>query len=520
MHSKENDTKSRQSSRRRFLQGGAALAGLVAAVGVRRAAGQSSPPTSDPTHQKMLGNFPPDFDYPDPNTRPDYVPEDKIPKNAVWRDPWTGQPMRDEAGELVVDWTGTPQWETYRKNIRAAGGPRYGTMEKDTRLVGVRSRFVTTHRKGSDGADPTPPRYAYSGKPTAPSTDKVHFMSIGSPLEDQLGIITPAGLHFTDEHGEVPEIDPRQHRLTIYGMVDHPLTVTMEELMNLPSVSRTHFLDCNSNGTTGYRLRVMPWASAGRCFMEGSCSEWTGVLLSTLLDMAGVQKGARWFYASAEDEYNQTWSIPIWKAMDDAMICYGQNGEPIRIEQGFPIRLLLPGFEGTMNIKRLRRIKVTSEATLFHRLYTEMFSDSKITWFRFEHPPKSCILRPSGGQQLPRHGFYEIRGVAWSGGGKITKVEVTVDGGKTWKDAEIQGPAFSKAHTRFVLPWNWNGEEVTIASRCTDERGSTQPTTAEFAKVVGASLEEVKGRGYPRFNVPQPWNIDREGKVTNALYSI
>src|ERR1035437_3581094 len=137
MHSKENDTKSRQSSRRRFLQGGAALAGLVAAVGVRRAAGQSSPPTSDPTHQKMLGNFPPDFDYPDPNTRPDYVPEASVPKNAVWRDPWTGQSMRDEVGERVVDWTGPPQWESYRKNVRAAGGPRYGTMEKATRLVGV-----------------------------------------------------------------------------------------------------------------------------------------------------------------------------------------------------------------------------------------------------------------------------------------------------------------------------------------------------------------------------------------------
>jgi sulfane dehydrogenase subunit SoxC len=514
------DTKSKQSSRRRFLQGGAALAGLVAAAGVRRAAGQSSSQSSSPTpgqnSDKLLGTFPSDFDWNDPRLRTDYVPDESVPKEAIWKDPWTSEPMRSADGDLVVDWTGTPQWEAYRKNIRAAGGPRYGNVAKDNRLVGARSRFVTTHRLGFDGGS----GFGASGIPIAPSTSTVYFMSLGSPLEDQLGIITPAGLHFWDEHGEIPEIDPREHRLTIYGMVDRPLTLTMEDLMDLPSVSRPHFLDCNSNGTTGYRNRVMPWATPGLIFHEGSCSEWTGVLLSTLLDMAGVQKGARWFYASAEDEYNQTWSIPIWKAMDDAMVAYGQNGEPVRPEQGFPIRLLVPGFQGTMNIKRLRRIKVTDEATLFHRLYTEMFPDDKYTWFRMEHPPKSCILRPSGQQQLRRHGFYEIRGIAWSGGGKITKVEVTVDGGKTWKDAEIQGPAYSKAYTRFVYPWSWNGEEVTIASRCTDERGSTQPTTAEFAKVVGASLEEVKGRGYPRFNVPQPWKIGREGKVTNAIFSI
>jgi sulfane dehydrogenase subunit SoxC len=508
MDSKEKNTESKQSSRRRFLQGGAALAGLIAAAGVRTAGGQSGQ-----SLQNIIDKLPPAAD---PKTRGDYVPEEMVPKEHVWRDPWTGEMMRNDAGDLMVDWTGTPQWETYRKNLRAVGGPRYGNLEKDYRLLGIRSRFVTTARRGGAHPDASG-SYA---KPIAPDTDKEPFLSIGSPLEDQLGVITPSGLHFMDEHGDVPEIDPREHRLTIFGMVDRPLTLTMEDLMDLPSVSRVHFLDCNSNGTPGYRLRLMPWATAGRIYMEGSCSEWTGVLLSTLLDLAGVQKGARWFYSAAGDEYNQTWSIPIWKAMDDAMVAYGQNGEPVRPEQGFPIRLLVPGFQGTMNIKRLRRIKVTNEATLFHRLYTEMFPDDKYTWFRMEHPPKSCILRPSGQQQLRRHGFYEIRGIAWSGGGKITKVEVTVDGGKTWKDAEIQGPAYSKAYTRFVYPWSWNGEEVTIASRCTDERGSTQPTTAEFAKVVGASLEEVKGRGYPRFNVPQPWKIDREGKVTNAIFYI
>ena len=447
--------------------------------------------------------------------RPEYVPEEAVPKEAVLRDPWTGEMMRDEAGDLIVDWTGTPQWEAYRKNVRAAGGPRYGP-EKDTRLYGVRSRFVTTHRLGSDGGS----GLGFSGIPTAPNTTKVHFPTQGTPLQAQLGIITPSSLHFLDEHGEVPEIDPREHRLTIFGMVDRPLTLTMEDLMDLPSVSRVHTVECNSNGTTTYRNRLEPWATAGHVFMELSCSEWTGVLLSTLFEMAGVKKGARWFHASAVDEYNQSWSIPMWKALDDAMVAYGQNGEPVRTEQGFPIRLLLPGFQGTMNIKRLRRIKITDEVTLFHRMYTEQFPDNKITWFRMEMPPKSCILRPSGGQQLTRRGFYEIRGVAWSGGGKIRRVEVTVDGGKTWKDAEIQGPVHSKAHTRFVFPWRWNGEEVIIASRCTDERGSTQPTSAEFAKHQGVDLDTLMTRGSNRINITQPWKIDREGRITNAVYSI
>ena len=178
--------------------------------------------------------------------------------------------------------------------------------------------------------------------------------------------------------------------------------------------------------------------------------------------------------------------------MDDAMVAYGQNGEPLRPEQGFPVRLLLPGFQGTMNIKRLRQNQDHQRADpLPQAVPEEVHPDNKITWFRLEMPPQSCILRPSGGQQLTRRGFHEIRGIAWSGGGKITKVEVTVDGGKTWKDAVIQGPVHSKAHTRFVFPWSWNGEEVIIASRATDERGTTQPTTPEMAKFWGIDLETV-----------------------------
>lgn len=480
-------------TRRLFLKRGAALAGM-AAVGAVAASGQEG------------GQ--------DPKLRTDYVPEEQVPKDHVLRDPWSGEMMRDEEGNLIVNWTGTPQWEAYRKNAKAMGS-KYGTLEVDSRLYGVRSRFVTSVRRGFDGGS----AFGYTGTPTAPSAAKSYFYSLMSPMDAQLGVITPSGLHFSDEHGEVPEIDPREHHLTIFGMVDRPLTLSMEDLMSLPSVSRIHTLECNTDGVTG-GLRNVPWATAGHAFAENSCTEWTGVLMSTILDMVGVKKKAKWFYASAGDEYNQTWAIPLWKAMDDAMLAYGQNGEPLRPEQGFPLRLLNPGFQGTTNIKRLRRIKITDDLTLFHRMYQEVHPNNKITWFRLEMPPQSCILRPSGGQKLNQRGFHEIRGVAWSGGGKIVRVEVTVNGGKTWKDAVIQGPVNSKAHTRFVYPWTWNGEETIIAARCTDERGSTQPTTAEAARIRGIDVETLKTKTIQRNNIAQPWKIERDGRVTNALFAI
>ena len=484
-----------KNSRRRFLKQGAALAGLAAVGGAALARAQT-------------GNE-------DPKLRTDYVPEDQVPKDHILRDPWTGEEMRDEEGNLIVNWTGTPQWEAYQKNARAMGS-QYGKFDIDSRLYGVRSRFVTTHRRGFDGGS----GYGNSGTPTQPTTTKTYFFLLMSPVDAQLGIITPSSLHFADEHGEVPIIDPRQHRLTISGMVERPLTLTMEDLMDLPSVSRPHTVECNSDGETG-RMRNKSWATAGHCFPELSCSEWTGVLMSTLLDLVGVKKGAKWFYASAGDEYNQTWAIPLWKGMDDSIIAYGQNGEPLRIEQGFPVRLVNPGFQGTTNIKRIRRIRIADELTLFHRIYADDHQkEGTMTWFRLEMPPQSCILRPSGGQQLTRKGFHEIRGIAWSGGGKIVKVEVTVDGGKTWKNAIVQGPVHSKSHTRFIFPWTWNGEETIIASRCTDDRGSTQPTSAEAAKVRGLDMETFKTEVVQRNNIAQPWKIDSDGRITNALFTI
>lgn len=502
-----------KQSRRRFIKQGSALAGLAAVGGLRGAAAQSDAPANAQANPQAPGSqnaaqLGGHFNFPAKVKTP--------PKEAILRDPWDGTPILDAEGNTQADWTGTPEWEDYQQSLRDRGGDEYGTREKDYRMFGYRSRYVTTVRAGTNGA----------GCP-APTTIKTPFLSMGSPLQDQTGIITPTSLHFMDEHGfEPPEVDPRKHRLMIHGMVERPIIFTMDDLRRLPSVSRVHFVECSSNGTPSNTLRLLSNARPGDVNGEYSCSEWTGVLLSTLLDMVGVKKGATWIWAEPHDGLMHSKSVPLWKAMDDCIICYGQNGEPLRPEQGFPIRLLTPGFEGTTNIKRLRRIKVADEPGMFWREtgagYTHLRPDGKARWFQAELAPKSIILRPSGGQKLEAKGYYELRGLAWSGGGKVTRVEITTDGGRSWKDAQIQEPVFSKAATRFVFPWTWNGEEVLLASRCTDERGTTQPTTPQLAKVWNVEpdyFKNPKGAVW-RFNVIQPWKVDSDGKVTNAIFAI
>ena len=481
---------SKQSDRRRFLRAGATL-GLAAVGGIRSALGQ---------------------DIGAGTKRPGFVQDKDIPPENILIDPLTGQPLRDAEGNLRVDWTGSPQWKDYNQKIRSLGGPAYGTREKDWRIYGYRSRYVNVFRNGHQ---------------VGPTTVKTPNISLLSPLDAQTGIITPASLHFVDQHGiDPPDIDPRTWRFRMYGMVDRPFTLTLDEIMTrMPSVSRVHSVECNSDGSASFAERLAPWATAGHIYGEYSCSEWTGVLVSALLERAGVQRGAKWLWVGSADPVSDTVSIPLAKGMDDAMICYGQNGEAVRPENGFPLRFLAPGFEGMRNVKRVTRIKVTSEPGLFLREtsggYTDVRRDQKVRWFRYEHGVKSLILQPSGGQQLHGRGYFEMRGLSWSGGGKIRRVEITTDGGQTWKDAQIQDPVFSKAATRWVFPWNWNGEEVVIASRATDERGGTQPTTSVWAKAWGVTVEEMRRPApFPRmwrFNAIQPWKIDREGKVTNAI---
>jgi sulfane dehydrogenase subunit SoxC len=413
--------------------------------------------------------------------------------------------------------------------IRSASGQILGTETSEGRskdsypfAYGERSHFVDSVRIGTNG------RFGKDQRPGVPRD-----YGFRTPLQNSVGIITPASLHFMIAHGyDPPDIDPREHRLMIHGRVDRPLIFTLEELERLPSVSRIHFVECAGNsapsgaGFAPGMARIAPAATAQQTHGLTSCSEWTGVPLSRLLQEAGVQKGASWIVAEGAEQGMHSKSIPLEKAMDDCLVAYGQNGEPVRPEQGYPLRLLVPGWEGINNVKWLRRIKVVDQPYMGMReatKYPSLRVDGKARWFQFELGPKSVITRPSGGQKLSGRGFYEITGLAWSGGGAIRRVEVSTDGGRTWKDAELQGPVHRKAHARFRLGWTWNGEETVLQSRCTDERDERQPTVAELGKILRINLSEDFFTDRPdtigHFNAIQSWRVNRDGSVQNAIFS-
>ena len=394
----------------------------------------------------------------------------------------------------------------------AARTPASETPE-ELHSYGERSHFENTLRKGKVGlwpADTGPRDYGFR-----------------TPLQNQMGIITPAGLHFIISHGhEPPDLDPSQHKLLIHGMVDRPLVFTLDELKRLPSVSRFHFVECNANsGPTGPAgaMRREPTATPQQTHGLTSCSLWTGVPLSLLLDQAGVQKSATWMIAEGSELGNHTKSIPIEKATDDCLVAYAQNGEAVRPEQGYPLRLIVPGWEGINNVKWLRRIKLVDQpymGMMESTKYPSLRLDGNARWFQFEMGPKSVITRPSGGLRMAGAGFYEISGLAWSGGGAIRRVEISADGGKSWKDAQLQDPIARKAHTRFVFPWEWNGEEVVLQSRSTDERNELQPTREEIANIWHIDMDYYKTSTnlVGHFNAIQPWKINRDGSVLNALF--
>ena len=211
--------------------------------------------------------------------------------------------------------------------------------------------------------------------------------------------------------------------------------------------------------------------------------------------------------------------------MDDALIVYGQNGEALRPEQGYPLRILLPGFEAINSIKYLRRIKVVDTPYLQERetsgyqtvMNAGKYADGKARWFQFEMGPKSVIIRPSGTMQIANAGYYEITGLAWSGAGAVKRVEISTDNGKTWKDAELQGPVLPKAHTRFTMPWKWEGQETILLSRTTDDRGQVQPSLEELGKLWGVDGAYFNKGVVGHTNAIQPWRIAADGKVTNAI---
>jgi sulfane dehydrogenase subunit SoxC len=333
-----------------------------------------------------------------------------------------------------------------------------------------------------------------------------------TPLQDSVGIITPSSLHYVATHrgSFVPDIDPSEHRFMLHGMVDRPLVFTMDELKRLPAVSRIHFIECLGNRAQARHKTVQETHGLT------SCAEWTGVALSLLLKEAGVQKGASWIVAEGAEEVKGSSSIPLGKAMDDCMVAYGMNGEAIRPQQGFPLRLIVPGFEGIHQIKYLRRIKVVDRYYMTYDDYGHIQPDARAAALTNQIGPKSVITFPSGGQQLMGPGFYHITGLAWSGGGAVRKVEISTDGGQTWRAAELQSPVYRIAHTRFGLNWKWDGKECVIMSRCIDELGTVQPTRAEAAKFWNKPLDasfRVPGND----NTVLPWRITADGSVHNGL---
>ncbi|MFT8231882.1 MULTISPECIES: sulfite dehydrogenase [Pseudomonas] len=329
-----------------------------------------------------------------------------------------------------------------------------------------------------------------------------------SPLQELDGIITPNGLFYERHHAGVPQIDPAEHRLVIHGFTENALIFTVDEIRQFPAVSRVHFMECSGNPSF-----LPPWGkTAAEVSGLVSCAEWTGVTLKTLLDEAGLKPQAKWIIAEGADGAAMTRSIPIEKCLDDVMVVYSQNGERLRPEQGYPLRLFVPGYEGNTHIKWLRRLHVT-DAPAYSReetaKYTDLMADGKARKFSFVMECKSLVTYPSGTQKLTRKGLHEMRGIAWSGHGKITRVDVSVDGGNTWTQAKLQEPILTKALTAFRAPFEWNGQELMIMSRAIDETGYVQPMLEQL-------IDERGKVSFYHNNSVQPWRISSNGEVTNG----
>jgi sulfane dehydrogenase subunit SoxC len=332
-----------------------------------------------------------------------------------------------------------------------------------------------------------------------------------TPLADLHGSITPNGLVYERHHAGVPDIDPSLHRLAIHGLVRNPKLFTMDDILRLPSESRIHFIECSGN--TGNEWNGPSGMPVQLTHGLLSCCEWTGVRLSTLLEeVGGTTGGSGWVLAEGADAAAMTRSLPLQRIADRALVAYAQNGEGLRPENGYPLRLIVPGFEGNTHVKWLRRLKVVN-APLQTReetsKYTNLLADGTARQFVFEMDAKSVITRPSPGHRLTTHGFYPISGLAWSGRGTIRQVEVSTDGGASWRTARLETPARDRALTRFQADWHWTGEPASILSRATDSTGYVQPTREALVAARGLNSQY-------HYNAIQQWRIDAAGEVRNA----
>jgi len=334
------------------------------------------------------------------------------------------------------------------------------------------------------------------------------------------GTITPNHLHFTIIHNGTPDIDPDKHRLVIHGLVKRPLVFTVDALSRYPMESRMAFVECGGNSAPLFSKEPIQ-ANVQALHGLVSNAEWTGVKLSTLLEEAGIDPKAKWVIAEGADTAALNRSVPLAKCLDDAMIALYQNGERIMPGNGYPMRLLLPGYEGNMCVKWLRRLKLTDQPAMTYyesRNYSPILPGGKAYKFYFLQEVKSFITHPSFGQTMKGPGFYEISGVAFSGTGRIAKVMVSADGGKSWGEAALQGPVHSKAFTRFRMPWRWDGGPAVLQSRAWDESGNFQPTRSEFVAARGETRNVPNVVGFPNqhYNSITSWGIAANGEVKHV----
>lgn len=332
-----------------------------------------------------------------------------------------------------------------------------------------------------------------------------------TPLEDLEGFVTPTGLHFERHHNGVPEIDPAHHTLTIHGRVKQPLAFGVADLLRYPMRSHLVFIECGGNSNAGWHP-VPIQRPVGSFHGMVSCSEWAGVPLSLLLDEAGVDPSASWAVAEGADAIAMNVSLPLGKLMNDCIVALYQNGERLRPEHGYPMRLIAPGWEGVLNVKWLHRLELTDQPVMARNetaKYTELQPDGKARQFTFVMEAKSLITSPSHGQHLSKPGYYQISGLAWSGRGRIQRVEVSADGGKSWTDAALQDPVLPRCLTRFRAAWQWSGAPAILKSRATDETGYVQPERQSLIAQRGSN-------GYFHCNAIVSWGVDEDGDVTHV----
>lgn len=336
-----------------------------------------------------------------------------------------------------------------------------------------------------------------------------------APLQSLFGIVTPSGLHFERHHQGWWDIDPSKHRLMLNGMVKAPKVFTVDEIMRLPAVSRFHFIECGANTGMEWGNVAVPTCQYTHGML--SCSEFTGVPLVTLLEMAGADlKKGRFVLAEGADGSSMTRTIPMSLVKSgQVLVAYGQNGEMLRPENGYPLRLVVPGVQGVSWVKYLRRIEVGdqpwgSKDEVLH--YVDLMPDGLHRQYTSIQECKSVVTTPSGGQVLLDKGFYNITGLAWSGRGKVRKVDVSVDGGRNWRTARLEGPVMDKCLTRFNIDWVWDGKPAIIQSRATDETGYVQPSVAQLRAVRGT-------RSIYHNNSIQSWLVQEGGEVKNVQVS-